>query len=218
MDQMITSVSSSSVIKIHIAVLFLAAGLGSRLGSHPKALLRKNGRTLLEEFAITIEQFSPIEFIAITGFHAKLIEEKVKLINQNLEYSIKVFRNPAPQDGQGSSVRLGLELLESNFDALLIALSDQPEISAVEIRELINAFSQRKSGEEVILPIVNGQRGNPVLFSKKAIEEILSHPGLVCRTYMDAHPEKVGLMESTSNAFVQDIDTPIDLHLSKFTF
>ena len=159
----------------------------------------------------------PTEYIAITGFHAEVIESEIEKINTSLAIPIKSVRNLAPQIGQASSVRLGLESLQSQFDVLLVALSDQPEIGAKEVQELLQEFSHCKAGEEVILPMVNGQRGNPVLFSSKAVQEVLAAPGMVCRAYMDAYPEKVRIMRTNNQAFILDVDTPEDIQEYKLS-
>ncbi|QWE19702.1 nucleotidyltransferase family protein [Polynucleobacter corsicus] len=196
-------------------MLLLAAGEGSRLGTHPKALLHKDGKTLLERFSSAIQGFSPVECIVITGFHAQLIESEIANINTSLTHPIKIIRNVSPEKGQPSSVRLGLESFKSDFDVLLVALSDQPEVGAKEIQELLNEYAKRDSGQEIILPMVDGRRGNPVLFSYKAVLDVLAKPGIVCRGYMDAHPSKVRAMHTSNQAFVMDVDTPEDIQRHK---
>jgi molybdenum cofactor cytidylyltransferase len=215
---MTSSSPSTEISKLRLAVLLLAAGEGSRLGSQAKALLHKDGLSLLERFSKAIQRFSPVECLAVTGFHAVAIESEIEAINTSLAYPIKSARNLTPEVGQTSSVRLGLESLQSEFDVLLVALSDQPEIGAQEIQELLEEFSIRNSGEEIILPIVSGQRGNPVMFSKKAVQEVLLIPRMVCRAYMDAHPEKVRSMNTANQAFVLDVDTPEDIQKYKLSW
>lgn len=212
-----SNVYSQSIVP-RLAVLLLAAGEGSRLGSRPKILLKKDGKTLLELFSRTICHFSPIEFVMITGFHANVIEAEFERLKVEFSSPMRARRNNTPENGQASSVRLGLEVLDSEFDVLLIALSDQPEIGRYEIRQLLDEFSKRKLGEEIILPMVNGQRGNPVLFSKKVIQEILSIPGMNCRSFMDAYPGRVRSMQTNNLAFILDIDTLADVDLGKLTF
>lgn len=214
---MTSSDPSTQSSKLRLAVLLLAAGEGSRLGSHPKALLRRDDLTLLERISNAIQQFTPVECLVVTGFHAEAIESELLKINGALTYPMTAVRNSAPEKGQASSVRLGLESLQSEFDVLLVALSDQPEIGAQEIQELLEAFSRCGNGEEVILPMVSGQRGNPVLFSKKAVLDILSIPEMVCRTYMDDHPEKVRAMSTNNRAFVVDVDTLADIQECKLS-
>lgn len=204
--------------KIRLAVLLLAAGEGSRLGGHPKALLCKEGQTLLERFSNSIQGFNLVECIAVTGFYAQAIESELAEVNLTLTYPIKSIHNATPEKGQPSSVRLGLESLQSEFDVLLVALSDQPDIGEKEVTELLEEYSQHNPGEEIILPMVNGKRGNPVLFSKVAVSNILKVPEIDCRTFMDAHPEQVRIMNTQNPAFVLDVDTPADIQRHGLSF
>jgi molybdenum cofactor cytidylyltransferase len=55
--------------------------------------------------------------------------------------------------------------------------------------------------------MVNGQRGNPVVFSKQVIDQILKIPEMVCRPYMDQRPELVEIMNTELQAFIMDVDT-----------
>jgi molybdenum cofactor cytidylyltransferase len=213
-----TDVDSNPSDPLRLAVLLLAAGQGSRLGSHPKALLKQGGITLLKGLLDAIQPFNPVEFIAVTGFHGDAIEQALAQMDSPFSRSIRLLRNSTPEAGQASSVRLGIEALHSNFDALLIALSDQPTITTAEVSQLLSAFSQRSAGTEIVLPIVHGQRGNPVLFSKKALQNTLAIPDLNCRAYMDANPEQVQLWHTDNEAFVCDIDTPQDMKKHQLDF
>jgi CTP:molybdopterin cytidylyltransferase MocA len=218
---MTSSSPSAHDSQLLIAVLLLAAGEGSRLGSHPKALLHRDGKTLLELFSSAIQGFSPVECIVVTGFHAQLIESEITKMNASAAHPMKIIRNGSPEEGQPSSVRLGLESLRTNFDVLLVALSDQPEVGAKEIHELLDEYAKRKDGQEIILPMVDGRRGNPVLFSYKAVLDVLAQPGMVCRDYMDTHPDKVRAMHTSNQAFVMDVDTTEDIQrhkLNRFSF
>jgi CTP:molybdopterin cytidylyltransferase MocA len=213
-----TDTKSIHSLPLRLAVLLLAAGQGSRLGSHPKALLKQGGITLLKGLLDAVQPFNPVEFIAVTGFHGDAIEQALVQMNSPFSRSIQLLRNPTPEVGQASSVRLGIEALHSNFDVLLIALSDQPAITTAEVSQLLGAFSQRSTGTEMLLPMVQGQRGNPVLFSKRALQNTLAIPDLSCRAYMDAHPEQVQIWHTDKDAFVCDVDTPQDMKRYQLDF
>jgi len=213
-----TDADSNPSDPLRLAVLLLAAGQGSRLGSHPKALLKRGGLTLLKCLLDAVRPFNPVEFIAVIGFHGDAIEHALAQMDSPFSRSIRLLRNTAPERGQASSVRLGIEALQSNFDVLLIALSDQPAITTAEVSQLLSAFSQRSTGTEMLLPMVNGQRGNPVLFSKKALQNTLVIPDLSCRAYMDAHPDQVQVWHTDNAAFVCDVDTPQDMQKYQLTF
>jgi molybdenum cofactor cytidylyltransferase/nicotine blue oxidoreductase len=61
------------------------------------------------------------------------------------------------------------------------------------------------------MPRIAGQRGNPVLFSKKAVDEMLSISGMVCRSFMNQHPERIRVLESDNEAYILDVDTDADI-------
>jgi len=199
---------------LRLAVLLLAAGEGSRLGSSPKALLQKDGESLLKHFCQAITVFSPTQLLVVTGFHAQAIETELTKLRQEFHLPIEWMRNANPERGQASSVRIGLETLSSNYDILLVALSDQPLVGIPEIAALLNQFEQRDSQKEIILPMVGQQRGNPVVFSHKAIVDILAIENMVCRPFMDQHPDLVQIFATDNPAFIADVDTEADI--SKF--
>ena len=197
--------------KLRLAILLLAAGEGSRLGGFPKALLKKDGESLLSRFLQAIQKLNPVETSVVTGFYADAVEAEINLIRQKTNNSIAIVKNPNPEKGQSSSVRIGLESLTSDFDLLLVALCDQPNIGTLEVEALLEQFNQTGFNKEIVLPMVNGSRGNPVLFSKKVVEEILATPGMVCRPFMDKHPELVKVFETNNQAYLLDVDTQADI-------
>ncbi len=199
---------------LRLAILLLAAGEGSRLGSIPKALLHKKGKSLLSHFCKSLKPFSPVEFVVVTGFHEGVIEAELKQLRENYDLPIQSVRNPHPELGQASSVRFGLEALQSNYEVLLVALCDQPLVGRDEISLLLRQFEQRDQQKEVILPVVGSQRGNPVVFSRKVIVDILAIPAMVCRPFMDQHPELVQIFATDNQAYIADVDTDADI--SKF--
>ena len=207
---MTLSSKSATHPDLRVAIILLAAGEGSRMGSIPKALIKKGDKTFLELFCLAVGQVRPIELIVITGYHADEIELYLNSI-EGAPKNLQVVRNPEPDKGQASSVRIGLEALNSNYDVLIMALSDQPYIGIDELRLLLAQFQQRSANQEIVMPIVNGQRGNPVLFSRKVVDEILSTPNMVCRVFMDQYPQLIRNFETENTAFIQDVDTPADI-------
>ena len=181
------------------------------MGGYPKALLKKNGESFLKHFINAAKKLEPIEILVVCGFYSNKIEAEVGFLKQNIQSSIALVKNTNPELGQSSSVRLGLESLTSNYDVLLIALCDQPSIASAEIEALLEQFNQRDPNQEIILPMVNGQRGNPVLFSRGVIEKILAIPEMVCRPFMDQHPELIKVFDTNNQAYLMDVDTKADI-------
>ena len=204
-----TSLRKSS--NLRVAIVLLAAGEGSRMGSVPKALLQKDGKTLLERFCTAVKGLHPVEFVVITGFHATPIEQELNRLAKLMDLSITIIHNENASTGQASSVRLALESLDSAFDVVAMCLSDQPQIGEHELIAMLNQFVDREPNQDVVMPMVAGQRGNPVLFSKKAVEEMLQIPGMVCRSFMDQHPNRIKIFNSDNEAYVLDVDTVADI-------
>jgi CTP:molybdopterin cytidylyltransferase MocA len=63
-------------------------------------------------------------------------------------------------------------------------------------------------------PIVNQQRGNPVMLSEAVAHQVL-RGGMDCRDFIHAHPEQVYHFSSESDHFVMDIDEQKDLETFK---
>jgi molybdenum cofactor cytidylyltransferase/nicotine blue oxidoreductase len=208
---MTVSSESSKGPLLRLAILILAAGEGSRLGGIPKALLKKDGSSLLKRFIYSTVDLDPIETLVVTGFYSEKIQAEITSLQQDGQSPLSWIRNPNPEAGQASSVRLGIESLKSQYDVLLIALCDQPNIGKQEIESLLEQFKQKSPEQEIILPMIHGQRGNPVLFSRAVIKKVLAIPGMVCRPYMDDHPELVKTFLTDNQAYLQDVDTQADI-------
>ncbi|WP_114689678.1 NTP transferase domain-containing protein [Polynucleobacter necessarius] len=173
------------------------------------------GDTLLKRFFHSIQALSPVETLMVTGFYSEKIDAEINLLRSVMAAPIALLKNPHPELGQFSSVRLGLESLRSDYDVLIIALCDQLNIGRVELESLLEKFTQltkeENAKQEIVLPIVKGQRGNPGLCSKKVLEQILEIPGVACRSYMDKHPELVNAVVTENEAYVLDVDTQADI-------
>ena len=189
---------------IQIGAVLLVAGQGSRLGGIPKSLMKIGGVTLLERHIQTLSAFVTQAPIVVTGFYASSLQEY--LVHQQ----VQIVHNQAPETGQSSSVRLGLETVyqsNPNLDVILMMLGDQPFLNEADIRQLIENFKVRQSGE-FLLPLVIGKRGNPVILSGIALKRIVENSSeMTVRQYMDQHPEEVIHWESANHHYIFDIDS-----------
>lgn len=192
--------------RVVIGAVVLAAGAGSRLGHRPKSLLELGGVPLIRRTLIALSGAGVDEVVVVTGHHADLIEPVVQ------EFPVTLVRNLAPDEGQVSSQRLGLGALVGKLDAVIVALADQPLLNAQDISALIGAWKKRAAGIEVLHPLVNGERGNPVIFSAAVREQILAGEARIgCRQWQAANAALVQAWESDNRRYRVDIDTPEDL-------
>ena len=187
-----------------LAILLLAAGQGSRLGNIPKALLKKEGIPLIQRFWQEASPLNAIESISVLGFYADQIKPLAE------QYSQVVINQQADR-GHGSSVRLGLESLHTPFDLLVIALIDQPRITQTSLELLINALEGQGDEIDALVPLCQGQRGNPIVMRRRAVLEILNIPAHTPRQWLDQHPKRVCFYETRKDAFIADVDTLDDI-------
>ena len=192
--------------RVTVGAVLLAAGSGSRMGNRPKSLLELGGVPLIRRQLIALSGAGVDEVVVVLGHYAELIEEAVK------EFPVTLVRNPNPDAGQISSLRLGLQALSSKLDAALVALADQPLINSQDINDLIGAYNKRTTDTHVVQPTVDGLPGNPVMFSSEVRDQILSGDANVgCRQWQSAHPDQVHHWSTTNSRFRTDVDTLEDI-------
>jgi molybdenum cofactor cytidylyltransferase len=196
--------------RMTVGAVLLAAGAGSRLGGKPKSLLELGGVPLIMRQLVALSGAGVDEVVVVLGHHAQAIEAAISHL------PITLVHNPAPDEGQASSVRLGLQALSPRIDAVMVALADQPLITAQDITALISAY--RKRGEKsMVVPRVSAADGskapgNPVMFDAALREQWLAGSAdLTCRNWREKHPESVHWFETDNRHYRVDIDTPEDL-------
>jgi len=175
------------------------------MGGVAKPLIRLQGVPLITRHLVAMSGAGVDEVVVVTGHAHSAVEAQVQ------GFPVTVVRNAAYADGQQGSVRAGLAALTGPFDAVFVAPADQPLIAAGDLTELIGAFKKRPAGH-IVVPVVAGQRGNPILLDQLAHMEILeSGPNLACRHLIDRRPELVYAYETANARFVTDLDTPEDV-------
>ena len=191
--------------RLVVGAVLLAAGSGSRLGGRPKSLLELGGVPLIRRQLIALSGAGVDEVVVVLGHHGDAIEAAVR------EFPVTLARNPSPDDGQASSVRVGLQALAGKLDAVIVALADQPLVNAQDIGALIGAFKKRGDASMVV-PRVNGEPGNPVMFDVSLRDEWLAgDANVACRRWRDANPERVHWLDTDNSRYRVDIDTEQDL-------
>lgn len=185
----------------------LAAGAGSRMGHRPKGLLHINGQTLIQRTLALLRGAGIEDVVVVLGEH----HDALAPLLQSLGVAT-VFNPQAMALGITSSQRLGLAQMQASHPWVLMALADQPLLQASDVRALIDAFENRPPGVQALYPQVHGQPGNPVLFSRTAVAEMLSSPSdKACKAWRHAQSARVLAWPSDQRGYVTDLDTPQDI-------
>ena len=191
--------------RLRIGAVLLAAGEGRRMGRVVKPLIRLQGVPLITRHLVALSGAGVDEVVVVTGYAREAVEQQVR------SFSVRLAHNAAHAEGQQVSVRVGLAALDGSFDAVIIMLADQPLIGAGDLTELIGAFKKRPGGH-VVVPVVHGRRGNPIVLDNAAHVRILaSDTNLGCRHLIERQPELVHVHETTNTRFITDLDTVEDV-------
>ena len=175
------------------------------MGGVTKPLIRLQGVPLINRQLIALSGAGVDEVVVVTGHARDAIEAQVQ------SFPVTLAHNADYVQGQQGSVRVGLAALSGNFDAVFIVLADQPLIGSADLTELMAAFKKRPSGN-LVVPVVNGQRGNPILLDDVALARILaSDTDLACRHLIERQPELVHVHETANTRFITDLDTALDV-------
>lgn len=199
-------------VTLPFMALLLAAGEGSRLGRVPKCLLRVSDQTLLERQITALLTAGASNIVVVTGHFFNPVEAELTRIMDISGAALQIVRNPQPEQGQQSSVLLGLAALATQHtdSPVLIALADQPLIEAADYSACVHAFDHRPPERAIVYPVVNQQRGNPVILTHLVMQQVLAS-GMTCRDFIRSHPDKVHHFVTACDHFVFDIDAAGDL-------
>jgi len=150
------------------AGVILAAGGSERLNK-PKQLLDWRGKPFIRQVAESALESSLAPLIVIIGAYHEQVGGALG------DLPVKIVHNPNWAEGQSTSVRLGIDALPENCDSAMFLLSDQPQIPSQLIIELSERFRQNRM--TITAPMVGGQRGNPLLFSREAFSALANVRG-----------------------------------------
>jgi len=185
-----------------IAGLVLAAGRSTRMGGPNKLLEEINGKPLVRIVAeqALASRASPV--IVVTGHQ----RERVERVLAGLP--VTVVHNPDFADGLSTSLKAGIKAVPPDADGAIVTLGDMPQVSAKLIDRLIAAFDPER-GALVVIPTIDGKRGNPVLWARRFFSDLLAVEGDIgARHLIAGYAEAVAEVAIEDAAALTDIDTP----------
>jgi molybdenum cofactor cytidylyltransferase len=186
----------------NVAAIILAAGRSTRMGGPNKLLAELGGKTLVRIVAEQALASKAAEVIVVTGYQAEQVEKAL----QGLK--VKFVRNPDFAGGLASSVKAGVAAVPDNADGAVVCLGDMPLISANLIDRLIEAFAPDR-GNLIVVPVSDSRRGNPVLWSRRFFNELMTLDGDIGARHLIAkHSEAVAEVPVEGHGAFLDIDTP----------
>ncbi|MBR0798142.1 molybdopterin-binding/glycosyltransferase family 2 protein [Bradyrhizobium jicamae] len=192
-----------------VAGIVLAAGRSTRMGGPNKLLAELDGKKLVR---IVVEQAlasKVSEVIVVTGHQADLVEQALT------DLKVTFVRNPDFAGGLASSVKSGISAVSDKVDGAIVCLGDMPLIDAQLIDRLIDTFAPDR-GHLIAVPVSEGRRGNPVLWSRRFFKELMTLDGDIGARHLIAkHAEAVAEVPVEGDSAFLDIDTPQALEAAR---
>lgn len=179
---------------MNTGLIILAAGNSVRFGG--KKLLHRIGDRKMYEYALDTARR--------TGLDTAVVTQYPEIAETARGHGFTAVINSFPERGISYSVRLGTEHFK-NKDALIFAVCDQPYLKYETILRLLDEFERSPL---TIARLTDGTRpGNPVIFDKRYIGELLSLEGdSGGKTVIKAYPGEV-IHVFADTAELMDIDT-----------
>ncbi len=137
-----------------IATVVLAAGNATRFGT-PKLLAEWRGRPLLEQ-ALAAAPAGGVRLVVLGPKTRKLRELCVA-------HGFAVVVNPRPSRGLASSLALALDHLPPPVEAALVLLGDEPLISRLVVRRMLEAWRREC---RAVAASYDERRGHPVILPR----------------------------------------------------
>src|SRR5262245_20413296 len=184
-----------------IAAVVLAAGRSTRMGGPHKLLAEIGGKPLVR---IAVDQAlashaKPV--IVVTGHERERVEAALAGL------PVKLVHNGDFAQGLGTSLRAGIAAVPAEADGAIVCLGDMPQVDAALIDRLIAAFDPEQ-GALAVVPTIEGNRGNPVLWSRRFFPDLMAIEGDIgARNLIARYGEAVAEVPVGKGALI-DIDTP----------
>lgn len=189
-----------------VAVIVLAAGQSTRFGDENKLLSLIDGEPMIVHCTNIPLRAGVGEVIVVTGHEALSIEKALK------DLPVKTVRNVTPEAGMGTSLAAGANAIRSLPETVMIMLGDMPLLKVETLQKLISDFAP-ETGHDIVVPVQDGRRGHPVLFSATYLPKLCALSGDAgARSILRDHPERVRAVKVDDPGTRYDIDTENDLN------
>lgn len=193
-------------MEVKVSAILLAAGLSGRMKGRNKLLMPWHEKTLISHAYEQLSASEVVEVIVVLGRDNNQILQAVELHEGD-----KAIFNAHFERGMTSSIQAGVR--EAKGDAFMICLGDMPMLTSQHYNALIAEYARafQTDSRAILMPVVNGKRGNPVIFSGCYRQDILNHRATKgCRQITMDNLRHLVEYTTEELAYLTDVDVPED--------
>lgn len=186
-----------------IIAIVPAAGQSRRMGVQ-KQLLPFAGTTVIGHIVHEIQKSRIDEVCVVAGHQADRLRHVLGA------QAVRMVVNPDyERTDMLASIRCGLTAMPAACRGVLVALGDQPAITAQLVDAMLDCFSSGNRG--IVVPVHAGLRGHPLLLDGRYRSEILTcYDRVGLRGLLAAHADDVFDLPVSTSAVLADMDYPED--------
>jgi molybdenum cofactor cytidylyltransferase len=183
-----------------VGALLLAAGRATRMG-RPKLLEDLHGRPLVAHAAAALCE-AGLPVIVVLGDSAPAVRAALAGL------PVQFVEASDYAQGMSHSLRAGLAAVPGDWRGVLVALADMPRVGAATIAAIAATATSERS---IVVPVAQGQRGNPVLFGRAWLGRLADSRGdRGGKALLDEFADLVTEVEADDGVLF-DIDDPATL-------
>ena len=192
----------------HCAIVILAAGVSTRMGS-PKQLLAYKGQNLLRHSVDTALETGCQSVFVVLGANMELLKKELK------DKPVIIIENKNWEEGMASSIRSALQNITGTIlrpDCIIFMVCDQPFVNSSLLLNLLE--KKQQTGMPIVASSYGDKMGTPALFHKSffsALMELKGDKG--AGKLISDNADKVATVSFPQG--ITDIDTEEDYELLK---
>lgn len=185
-----------------VCAIVLAAGRSRRMAPLNKLLVADGkGLPMISRVVDNVLASRARPVIVVTGHERERVEEALAgrpvLFAHAEDYA----------EGLSASLKAGLRAVPPEAEGILVCLGDMPLVTGPTLDRLIGAFDPEE-GRAVVQPTFRGKQGNPMLWSREFLEEMLAISGDIGARHLAAkHADRLVEVEMADDAVLRDFDT-----------
>jgi molybdenum cofactor cytidylyltransferase len=185
-----------------VAGLVMAAGRSSRMAPLNKLLVTDGeGVAMVARVAEKVLASGVKPVLVVTGHDRERVQEalagKPVIFVHAEDYA----------EGLSASLKAGLSALPPDAEGVLVALGDMPLVEPVVITRILAAFDPEE-GRAIVQPTFRGKHGNPMLWGREFIPEMMQLTGdMGARQLVAKHADRLVEVEVPDDGVLRDFDT-----------